>query len=75
MLKLELPTKDREKEARLYIIEHLKHKSNINGSGGLYSYDDYNLWVNHKIREHNGEVIRINHVSAITYFAINEENR
>lgn len=75
MIRLELPTKKREKEAKLYIKEHLEHKSNINGSGGLFSYDDYNLWLEHKQREHHGEVIRKDHVSASTYFAINEEDK
>ncbi|MBI9009777.1 MAG: GNAT family N-acetyltransferase [Tenericutes bacterium] len=72
---MRIANKKREEQAKLYIKEHFEYKSNINGSGGLSSYDDYDLWLDHKLREHFGEVIRIDHVSASTYFAINEEDK
>lgn len=39
------PSKEHEKKAREYIEELLEYKSEINGTGGLQRYDNYDEWL------------------------------
>lgn len=44
-VKLVSPSKEYEKEAFEYIQEFLEYNSEINGTGGLDRYDDYDEWL------------------------------
>lgn len=44
-LNLIFPSKEYEKKAFDYIQEFLEYKSEINGTGGLHRYDNYDEWL------------------------------
>ena len=44
-LKLVYPIKKYENKAFEFINEFVSYKSEINGTGGLYRYDDYDEWL------------------------------
>lgn len=44
-VKLISPSKKYEKEAFEYMQEFVEYNSEINGTGGLHRYDDYNEWL------------------------------
>lgn len=73
-LKLEFPTLQREKDALDYINEFIKHKSRINGSGGLDKYNDYKAWLEMTINSHNGLPIE-GRAASSTYFAVDDNNK
>ncbi|MBR5662344.1 MAG: GNAT family N-acetyltransferase [Bacilli bacterium] len=71
---LEEPTMKRKQEAYLYICEHIKSGSNINGSGSLDKYiDNYEGWL--KKLEHDKTRIPDEYkVPSLTYFLIREND-
>ncbi len=72
---LELPTQKRKQEAIDYIIEHIKAKSNINGSGGLdKGYTDYEDWLKKKELEKNEETCPEGRAPGYTYFLVKEND-
>ena len=44
-LKLVIPNNSYKVQAQEYIEEFKRYKSNINGSGNLEKYNDYNMWL------------------------------
>lgn len=72
---LEYPTPERKQEAIDYIVEHIKAKSNINGSGGLdKGYTDYEGWLQKKELEKNEETCPEGRAPGYTYFLIREND-
>jgi len=72
---LELPTQKRKQEAIDYIIEHIKAKSNINGSGGLdKGYTDYEGWFKKIKLEEDPDTCPLDRSPAYTYFLIREND-
>lgn len=69
MIKLELPSIDRKKEAIKYIQEFHTYNSAINGTGGL-DISNYEAWLDKVLLSHQGIVMRKDRVPASTYFAI-----
>ena len=74
MLRFELPTLKRKEQAIDYIHEFHKHKSNVNGTGGL-DINDYENWLKRTIDAHKGANIRKDRVPASTYFVFDEDDK
>lgn len=62
------PSKEYEKKALEYISEFLLYKSEINGTGGLDRYDDYNEWLKKVEKDLDLPNIPEDRVPASTYF-------
>jgi predicted acetyltransferase len=69
-LRLIFPSKEYEREAFEYIQEFLEYKSEINGTGGLDRYDDYDEWLIKVEKEFNSKDIPEGKVPASTYFFV-----
>lgn len=74
-IKFELPKESRKEEALLYVQEHHKFNSDINGSGGLHKTDNFSSWVKQKTFEHLGNIDSDMGVPRSTYFVTDESNR
>ena len=72
-LRFELPSKIRQSDAIDYIDEFVKHKSTINGTGGL-NVNNYDNWLHRVLHSHQGIEERKDRVPASTYFVIDENN-
>ncbi len=70
----ELPTLERENEAKEFIQEFRDAKSEINGTGRLDSAEDYSAWVKEKINEHEGINLPQDRVPVTTYFVVRKED-
>lgn len=68
--KLVYPTKEYEKKAKEYIQEFYKYKSEINGTGGLQRYDNYDEWLLKVEKDLDLPNIPEDKVPANTYFFI-----
>jgi predicted acetyltransferase len=71
-LRFELPALIHYDQARNYIEEFTKHKSKINGSGGL-DIENYEEWVKKTLSSHRGIELRNKYAPASTYFVFDEE--
>ena len=70
------PTKEYEKEAFEYIQEFLDYDSEINGTGGLNRYHNYDEWLLKLEKDLDFQNIPENKVPANTYFLIRKlDNR
>ena len=69
-LKLVYPTKKYENKAFEFINEFVSYKSEINGTGGLYRYDDYDEWLKKLEEDLDIPNIPEDKVPANTYFFI-----
>ncbi len=70
----EFPTSKREKEAKKFIQEFIDNNSEINGTGGLDSAENYLDWVKKTRNIHKGVDIPKGKVSATTYFVIRKKD-
>lgn len=68
--KLVLPSKEYEKQAAEYIQEFSEYNSEINGTGGLQRYDNYDEWLLKIARDMNLSISVQGRVPASTYFFI-----
>ena len=66
------PTKEYEKEAFEYIQEFLDYNSEINGTGGLNRYHNYDEWLLKVEKDLDFQNIPEDKVPANTYFLIRE---
>jgi predicted acetyltransferase len=73
-LRLVVPSKDYEKKAIEYIQEFLEHNSNINGTGGLQRYDNYDEWLQKLEKDLDIPNIPEGKVPANTYFLIRKSD-
>lgn len=73
-IKLITPTKEYEKAAFEYIQEFLDYNSNINGSGGLDRYNNYDEWLLKLEKDLDLENIPKGNVPANTYFLIRKSD-
>ncbi|OZV13226.1 GNAT family N-acetyltransferase [Tissierella sp. P1] len=73
-VKLISPSKEYEKEAFEYIQEFLKYNSEINGTGGLDRYDDYDEWLLKIEKDLDLPNIPGGRVPANTYFLVRESD-
>lgn len=64
------PSKEHENKAREYIEELLEHKSEINGTGGLQRYDNYDEWLLKVKGDLDYSNILDGRVPASTYFFV-----
>lgn len=69
-VKLVFPSKEYEKEAFEYIEEFLDHDSEINGSGGLDKFDNYDDWLLKVEKDLDFNNIPEGRVPANTYFLV-----
>ncbi|MDR7856775.1 GNAT family N-acetyltransferase [Tissierella sp.] len=69
-VKLIAPSKEYEKEAFEYIQEFLDYNSEINGTGGLDRYDNYDDWLLKIERDIDFNNIPEGRVPANTYFLV-----
>jgi predicted acetyltransferase len=69
-LKLVFPSKEYKEKAIEYIQEFLKHNSQINGTGGLQRYENYDEWLAKVQRESHAVNIPGGKVPASTYFLV-----
>jgi predicted acetyltransferase len=69
-LKFEFPSLEREKEAKEFIQEFKDAKSEINGTGGFDSSENYLSWLEKVNKEHKGTDISLDKVPATTYFVV-----
>lgn len=72
-LNFELPSKDRELEAKEYIKEFIEYGSDINGTGGL-DVENYDKWLAKTLNSHQGIEKREGKVPASTFFVIESES-
>jgi predicted acetyltransferase len=73
-VKLIFPSKEHEKEAFEFIQEFLEYNSEINGTGGLNRYDDYDEWLLKLEEDLDLPNIPEEKVPASTYFLIRESD-
>lgn len=73
-VKLIFPSKEHEKEAFEFIQEFLEYNSEINGTGGLNRYDDYDEWLLKLEEDLDLPNIPEEKVPASTYFLIKESD-
>ena len=72
---LEKPSLKRKSQAIEYIEEHLKYKSNINGSGSLDdNYKDYESWLEKLELGSNPKTCPENKCPGFTYFLIEKNS-
>lgn len=69
-VKFVFPSKEYEKEAFEYIQEFLDYNSEINGSGGLDKFDNYDDWLLKIEKDLNFNNITEKRVAANTYFLV-----
>lgn len=69
-LRLIYPSKEYEKRAFEYIQEFREYNSEINGTGGLDRYEDYDEWLSKVERDLDILNIPEDRVSANTYFLV-----
>jgi len=69
-VKLVYPTKNYERKAFEFIQEFLEYNSQINGTGGLYRYNNYDEWLLKVAEDLNLLNIPEDKVPASTYFFI-----
>lgn len=69
-IKLLFPSKEYEKEAFEYIQEFLEYNSEINGTGGLQRYNNYDEWLLKVERDLDLSNILKDKVPANTYFLV-----
>lgn len=75
-LKLITPSKEHEEQAFEYIKEFHKYNSEINGSGGLKRYDNYDEWLLKLERDTDLGNIPEDRIPANTYFLVRmQDNR
>lgn len=72
--RLVYPNKEYEKKAFEYVQEFLEHKSEIHGSGGLDSYDNYNEWLLKIEKDTDTTNIPEDRVPGNTYFFVRESD-
>lgn len=73
-VKLIFPSKEHEKEAFEFIQEFLEYNSEINGTGGLYRYNNYDEWLLKLEEDLDLPNIPEEKVPASTYFLIKESD-
>ncbi len=73
-IRLELPSKEREKEALEYKAEFKENDSELHGDGGMEKAEDYNRWVQSRKDSHNEISFPEGFVPASTYFAVRESD-
>lgn len=73
-VQLTFPSKEYEKEAFGFIQEFLEYNSEINGTGGLNRYDDYDEWLLKIERDLDLSNIPEGKVPANTYFLIRKSD-
>ena len=73
-VKLIFPSKEHEKEALEFIQEFLEYNSEINGTGGLDRYDDYDEWLLKIEKDLDLPNIPKEKVPANTYFVVRESD-
>lgn len=64
------PSKEHESKAREYMEELLEYKSEINGTGGLQRYENYDEWLLKVERDLDIPNIQEDRVPANTYFFV-----
>jgi predicted acetyltransferase len=69
-IKLISPSKEYEKEAFEYIQEFIEYNSEINGTGGLSRYDNYDEWLLKLHKDLDLSNIAEGRVPANTYFLV-----
>lgn len=69
-VKLVYPSKEYEKEAFEFIQEFLDYNSEINGTGGLNRYNDYDEWLLKVDKDLDLSNIQEERVPANTYFCV-----
>lgn len=69
-VRLIFPSKEYEKEAFEYIQEFLEYKSEINGTGGLHRYQNYDEWLLKLEKDLDLLNILEDKVPASTYFLV-----
>lgn len=72
---LVFPTKDHEKQAFEYINEFIQYNLQLNGTGGLERYTDYDEWLRKLDLDLDIANIPAGRVPAYTYFFIREMDK